>query len=173
MTQFEIRFEPGDQGKRIDKARDCIERALKDWVIVANTRIGGRAVSNYMDNVAGVSGQSTFGAISGKLRRGPKLRIITGRLARSILGSRKTFAQSMGGAVESIEEVRTPRVGVVELIKGSKVPYAAIHEYGGRAGRAGSVSIPRRSYLRPALRDETGYLTGNLRERIQQAISVI
>jgi phage gpG-like protein len=79
----------------------------------------------------------------------------------------------MGGAVESIEEVRTPRVGVVELVKGSKVPYAAIHEYGGNAGRAGSVSIPRRSYLRPALRDETSYLTSNLRERIQQAISVI
>ena len=140
---------------------------------MANTRIGGTAVSKYMDNVAGVSGQSTFGAIQGKLRRGAKLRIITGRLARSILGSRKTFAQNMGGAVESIEEITTPRVGVVELTKGSKVPYAAIHEYGGQAGRGGRARIPRRSYLRPGLRDETSYLTGNLRDRIQQAISVI
>ncbi len=75
---------------------------------MANTRIGGTAVSKYMDNVAGVSGQSTFGAIQGKLRRGPKLRIITGRLARSILGSRKTFAQNMGGAVEEDQYVLGP-----------------------------------------------------------------
>ena len=173
MTKFEASFDPGDQAERIDKARGRIEKALKEWVIVANTRIGGRAVSKYMDNVAGVSGQSTFGLIQGKLRRGPKLRVITGRLLRSILGSRRTFAQNMGGAVESIEEVRMPRVGVVELVKGSSVPYAAIHEYGGLAGRDKSVSIPRRSYLRPAFRDETGYLTGDLRERIQKAVSVI
>ena len=173
MTQLRFIFDAGDQAERIAQAEKRVLKALKDWVIVANTRIGGTAVSKYMDNVAGVSGQSTFGAIQGKLRRGPKLRIITGRLARSILGSRRTFAQNMGGAVESIEEVRTPRVGVVLLFKGSKVPYAAIHEYGGLAGREKSVSIPRRSYLRPAVRDERGYLTGNLRERIQQAISVI
>lgn len=173
MTQLQFNFDPGDQAERIAQAERRVLKALKDWALVANTRIGGTAVSKYMDNVAGVSGQSTFGAIQGKLRRGAKLRIITGRLARSILGSRKTFAQRMGGAVESIEEITTPRVGVVELTKGSKVPYAAIHEYGGKAGRGGRARIPRRSYLRPGLRDETSYLTGNLRDRIQQAISVI
>jgi phage gpG-like protein len=34
---------------------------------------------------------------------------------------------------------------------GSSVPYAAIHEYGGSAGRNRSVQIPARPYLNPAL----------------------
>jgi len=92
MTQLRFTFDPGDQAERIAQAERRVLKALKDWAIVANTRIGATAVSKYMDNVAGVSGQSTFGAIQGKLRRGAKLRIITGRLARSILGSRRTFA---------------------------------------------------------------------------------
>jgi phage gpG-like protein len=36
---------------------------------------------------------------------------------------------------------------------GSKTPYAASHEFGGKAGRGGSSTIPARPYLNPAVKD--------------------
>lgn len=37
---------------------------------------------------------------------------------------------------------------------GLATPYAAIHEFGGRAGRGGSAVLPARPYMQPALDDK-------------------
>ena len=41
--------------------------------------------------------------------------------------------------------------GGVEGHVSSPVVYSAIHEFGGRAGRGGSVTIPKRPYVKPAI----------------------
>lgn len=89
-------------------------------------------------------------------RRGGKLLgIMTGRLSRSILGS---YAPSRGGGAEGsregIEQIEVkPRAIEVIGKKGSRVPYARIHEKGGMAGPRRKVQIPARPYLKPALMD--------------------
>lgn len=40
----------------------------------------------------------------------------------------------------------------VKGVFGSNVAYAAIHEYGGQAGRGKKVTIPKRPYVAPALK---------------------
>ena len=66
-----------------------------------------------------------------------KLYVNTGRLARSFA----PFARE--GVL---------RVKGLNIEYGTRVPYAAIHEYGGRAGRLRRARIPARPYLRPAIK---------------------
>ena len=81
---------------------------------------------------------------------GGPLRIVSGRLARSLTGARTGTNQP-----ESIYRVASG-AGDVKVTFGSAVPYAAIHEYGGRAGRGLAAVIPGRPYLGPALSIESG-----------------
>lgn len=90
---------------------------------------------------------------------GPKpqyLGVVTGRLRSSIAA----------GEPEKDGDVYTEKVG-------TNVVYAAIHEFGGRAGRNGSVLIPSRPFLRPAIADSDNQqqilniLTENINEALE------
>jgi phage gpG-like protein len=50
---------------------------------------------------------------------------------------------------------------------GSRVPYAATHEYGDP-----SRNIPRRSYLRPALDDETDTIRQIIDDGVSKALRI-
>lgn len=50
------------------------------------------------------------------------------------------------------------------------IPYAAIHEYGGNAGRGGKTPIPARPYLRPAFDDFEREEWPNILTRIDKRI---
>ncbi|MDB4726330.1 hypothetical protein OAF54_02745 [bacterium] len=76
---------------------------------------------------------------------GGPLRIVSGRLARSLTGARTGT-----NAPESIYRVISTADNVA-ITFGSAVPYAAIHEYSGMAGRNRGTFIPGRPYLSPAL----------------------
>jgi len=70
------------------------------------------------------------------------LRIRSGNLFRSFSPNRKD--------AQNILEIESTREGM-QLRYGSKIPYAAIHEFGGTAGRNGSAVIPARPYFYPAI----------------------
>jgi phage gpG-like protein len=121
-----------------------------------SARIAGRAVGTYMRDAKGEG------------RRDPQdsgpLRIVTGTLARSLSGSARE---------DAINKLEILAPGVIRFTKGSRVPYARIHELGGTGSvdviahtrtrgettytvRAHSrrVNIPARPYLAPAVEDE-------------------
>lgn len=143
------------------------------------TRIGARAIGSHMRNAspeaAGTRNTTTI------------LRIITGRLARSLSG-----AQTLGNR-EAVNRIEPRGPSSVAFIKGSKVPYAGIHEGGGtilnRSRVRGitaeelrrgiiTINIPRRPYLGPALKEETPWierlaarrLATSLRASIKEAL---
>lgn len=135
---------------------EAAERVLR----FASARIGGRAIGTYMKDAKGHGRRSPMDA-------GP-LRIVSGRLARS-LATRGT-TQDTGGQPEGIMEI-TVSGSTVTLTKGSKVPYAAIHEYGGTAGRLRRARIPARPYLRPALTDELPAITAKAKEELLEVVA--
>ena len=85
--------------------------------------------------------------ISGKV-----LNVRTGTLRRSI--GNKIFRRG-----DSI-------VGFV----GSNVVYAAIHEFGGMAGRGRKVKIPERSYLRSTLREKETHVLDIVQREIKKLV---
>lgn len=121
-----------------DKMLDALIAAGGEAVTV----IIARAVSDFMRDAAGEP-----------IRRSPAdggpLRIVTGRLARSLVGARTD-----GRGPESIYRVQKGGTQVT-ITFGSVVPYANIHERGGQAGRGHSVTIPGRPYLGPAIELES------------------
>jgi phage gpG-like protein len=84
-----------------------------------------------------------------------KLYVNTGRLARSFAPFAREGVLRMKGL--SVEY-------------GTKVPYAAIHEYGGRAGRLGRARIPARPYIRPAVKQARKELVELYRAIMQEAL---
>lgn len=93
------------------------------------------------------------------------LRIITGNLYRS-------FSPKNIGA-GNVFEIRREGDSLV-FNYGSRVPYAAIHEYGGIAGN-GAV-IPARPYMRPAIqqwkRDNLGDVKSEMKQELIKEIKV-
>ena len=111
-----------------------------------NTLVGARATTKYMRDARGEP-----------MRRrrndsGP-LRIVRGRLAASVLG-----VTTWTGRNEWIMEIRILSGHIVELIKGSKVPYAGVHENGFDGdvtvrGITYHMTIAKRAFLKPAIQD--------------------
>lgn len=121
-----------------------------------SARIAGRAIGTYMKDAKG-------GGRRLPTDTGP-LRIVTGRLARSLSGSARD---------EAVNKLEVLAPGLLRFTKGSRVPYARVHEYGfsgelqipqhtrTRGGKTYSVrahsrtvTIPARPYLAPAVEDE-------------------
>lgn len=71
------------------------------------------------------------------------LRLLTGKLFRSFTPKRPSL--------DNIYTINKSENGF-ELTYGSSVVYAAIHEYGGNAGKGKKVKIPARPYFYPAIR---------------------
>ena len=137
---------------------------FKNGMFMALEMIGIAAVADHMK-------QTSIDNFTQALT-GNKLRIRTGRLSRSIMGvmsfstskypaKMKKFITSNiptsqegfeGGKKESIRRVIVGS-GKLEGIIGSTVDYAAIHEFGGKAGRGLSTTIPARPYLTPAVKE--------------------
>lgn len=138
---------------------NCVIDGLEDEVLrpvakYASTRISARATRNYMRRAA-------LGPRSPN-DNGP-LRIQTSRLARSLTGSEFHG----GGGREAINEIKIRR-GKMTYTKGSRVPYALVHEKGTNKvvrvrphtrngaqvrGHDRRMNIKKRAYLVPALND--------------------
>lgn len=95
--------------------------ALDQWgrrtLRIASRLIGKEASENYMRDAGAGAGRRS------RVDQGP-LRIVSGRLAKSLVQS----AERNADAIEEIAQVGATRF---QLRKGSRVEYAAIHEYGG------------------------------------------
>jgi phage gpG-like protein len=79
--------------------------------------------------------------------RPEKLGVVTGNLRASVRAS-----VDSNGTIKGI-------------LSAGPLPYAAIHEFGGYAGRGRRTKIPKRSYLRPAIEK----VLGPLKEEINKA----
>ena len=132
---------------------------LIEGLIESMDHIGLIAASKYMTTRAVVD------AATGKTegRKGGKLNIDTTRLMRSIQNKESLFGN------EAIRNVVSTGKDVVATM-GSKVPYAAIHEFGGMAGRNRSVAIPARPYLRPALKDSEQFIYLTLKTKLELTV---
>ena len=139
-------------------------KVMRDGMFLALEMVGNTATDQFMKQTsADVKDDNFFKtAPTGKL-----LRIRKGKLQRSITGvldfsttkypsKLKKFidqAPSKGGKKDSIRQVSISG-NKIEGIIGSKVKYAAIHEFGGKAGRGLSVTIRKRPYIHPAIKEE-------------------
>lgn len=174
MIDFYARFlNLNEMLHRLDKSRTGMVVYLKTGVNESLDVIGLTAVSKYM-----VPAKATFTGKGKKTKvkitktQRKKLNIITGRLARSIANS-YSYAQGTGGVNEAIRDV-TIQGGAVVGVIGSRVPYAAIHEYGGTIhhnnlfgrGIKATINIPPRPYLRPAIKDALPTVRKIIRKRI-------
>jgi phage gpG-like protein len=71
------------------------------------------------------------------------LRLLTGKLFRSFSPKR--------GTLDNVYQTEITSNGF-QLTYGSSVVYAAIHEFGGKAGKGGAATIPARPYFFPAIK---------------------
>lgn len=97
----------------------------------------------YADEVAALArANMVYATLADKRTKntGDKLRRISGALFKSL-----------GRNDDNNIFKLTPTPSGFTVTYGSKLPYAAIHEYGGNAGRNLAVAIPKRPYLNPAL----------------------
>lgn len=125
---------------------DKIVEATEELLRQGGPRIGQIAVSRYMRKASGVTNteQQTLGP-----NRTDTLRVVTGRLSRSLTGAR-----TARGAPESINRVRQVTSTAIRLIKGSRVPYAEVHEKGFR----GSVDVrPHRRTMTDGFGPDSAY----------------
>lgn len=202
-----------DVSNDMARLQDNLDGLAQQLLSAASARIAARATGTYMS-------QSRGGGPTRHVSIGP-LRIVSGRLARSLTGARFTSGMSqfrggdftlrptgvgfrsaplartrvnITGASEGINQIERTGSGW-RLTKGSRVPYAAIHEFGGsiritprmrrffwarfmetedRLWKALALTkkthihIPERSYLRAALRDELP----RIQEMAQEGLTV-
>lgn len=103
-----------------------------------------------------------LGARPGKRNETRKLYVNSGKLAASLIKNRR-------GNISKL----TLENGRANLEWGSSLPYAAIHEYGGRAGRNLAAAIPARPYINPAFRKFEEEGLKQMQEQILTEITAI
>lgn len=140
----------------LDKYADRLVAVISEGMGDASRVVIGRAIGDYMRDILPGEPKKRSPDDAGPLR------IVTGRLARGLTGARKG-----GENPESIYRFETSP-GQYKLTFGTRVPYAAIHEFGGMAGRGHKVRIPGRPYLGPALQDETPTIINLFDQKLQQ-----
>lgn len=144
---------------QISPALEKFASRIQDRIIsaagVAVQVVIARSVTQFMRDAAGEPARRS------PIDKGP-LRIVTGRLARSLTGARTGTNEP-----ESIYRIATES-GSVQITFGSQTPYAAIHEFGGLAGRGHTASIPGRPYLGPALELESGEVINLFDRELQE-----
>jgi len=156
-----------DDLEKVQLALATFAESIQEWapgyLRRASARIAGRSIGRYMKRTA-------FKNVAPRKPDDP-IRILTGRLSRSLVSRGRI--EDTGGQPEGIMKIQVTKT-LVRLIKGSKVPYASVHEHGFRgvvyvrphkrvhqSGRrhnvrwhARRVVIAKRAYLLPALQDE-------------------
>ena len=129
--------------------RDWAKRTLSQW----STQVGAAATSRYMRDAKGESRRRSDSDA------GP-LRVVSGRLARSLVGARYR------GRQEGVQRVSLQGTRRVRLTKGSRVPYASVHERGWS-----EQGIPARPYLGPAIREAMPTLRKRAAASLAEAIN--
>lgn len=182
-----------------DGAEQLLEKiveAAEELLQQGASEIGAIAVSKYMRDAGKAAGR---GDVTLGPNRTDTLRIVTGRLARSLTGARTDR-----GAPESINRVQQITSTAVRLIKGSRVEYARVHEKGFRGSvdvrphrrtmkqgfgpdslypmdvivtrHTRQMDIPARPYLSPAMEDWLSELQEKappvLRQAIREAMNI-
>ena len=117
----------------LKKLQGALSNYAKQFLQKSSGVIAEKATQDHMRKAGGPSRRSAGD-------KGP-LRIVRSRLARSLTGAR------YNGKDESINKVQIVRDGLVRLVKGSKVPYAAIHEHGGDIDHEVPVTDKMRSFF--------------------------
>lgn len=145
-------------------ARKLGDDVMKDGMFGALEIVGTTAVDEFMKMTSGDKESKSYFKTAAT---GNKLRIRQGKLSRSIAGVMdfsgikypttikkhiKGASKPSSGKKDSIRQV-TVSGSKIEGTIGSKVKYAAIHEWGGKAGRNLSVTVPKRSYVTPAVKE--------------------
>jgi len=169
---------PGEVLNEDADMQEAAQRALTK----GSRLLAGAATSRFMRSGGTNAGRNTQ-AGPGSLRRA------TGRLARSLIGARQDR-----GSEEGIFDLTPTREGA-RLTFGSEVPYAAVHEYGGRQevtvkqrrffwakaietekdkwkamALSDTLEFPERPYLRPALEATIGDIVGIVEDEAVQEI---
>ena len=137
---------------------------MKEAMFAALEMVGNTAVDQFMEQTSADENSKDFFKTAST---GIKLRMRTHKLERSISNvmdfSNSSYSSTIkkhtksktnptGGKKDSIRQVNVGGKKIEGTI-GSEVIYAAIHEYGGKAGKGLSVNIPKRPYLTPAVKE--------------------
>lgn len=179
--------------KDLRPARAFLREALTDSM----RQVGLVATSKYMVQTRARFGKGGEVEITGR-KVGKRLNIMTSRLMRSLV-SAASFAQGATGGRETIKKIVFKQHEAVGEY-GTRVPYAAIHEFGGQTsphiivpkrkkflafrGRDGKMvftkkvkhpgsRIPPRPYLAPALRSSKQKIVEFVRHRMDQYLKTI
>jgi len=145
--------------------RNILAKYLQAGIVEAMDIIGQTAVSDFM-RLGQVEWRNKGGPVVARTQR-RYLNIMTSRLSRSILGV------PYQGQWEYIRDVKKRRNEVIGIM-GSRVPYAAVHEFGirfvhrnlyGRGIRA-VINIPPRPYLKPAMQKSRKKVERAIRRRL-------
>jgi phage virion morphogenesis protein len=105
--------------------------------------IGGDLISSIEENFQREGRYASAGSMRGGTNRWEPLRPSTRALREKAGKWPGKILQVSGHLAASI----TKEVSATSLILGSNLPYAAIHQLGGQAGRGRNVTIPARPYL--------------------------
>lgn len=117
---------------------------------------GGEALAAVLENPRRIMDEIGRHLVLATLRRFESEREPDGkpwlRSARALAEGRRTLSAT-GRLRRSIAHVVAPDGHAVEV--GSDVAYAAVHQFGGRAGKGGGVALPARPYLGVDARDRS------------------
>ncbi len=147
MAATKIVLDSTDYKKSIFKWKNRIADNLSIAMLESMRLVATVSVGDFMKPhliSPGEYGRPGGERVIGKKQGGSKLGILTSRLKRSIMDEESEFGR------EGIRRVFI-RSNVLVGEIGSTVPYARIHEFGGKAGRGLKSNIPARPYLRPAV----------------------
>lgn len=110
-------------------------------------------------------------------RNAPKGQALSLRPPRNTTDKLRFQTNTLGRALNpnesgniSIVTVKDGELSVVYGVDTSVVPYAAIHEFGGNAGRGGAVKLRARPYLRPGFQEWAKKQVPRFLSRIAKAI---
>ena len=156
-----ILVDTSDVLKTFAKFNTYVPGFMREGLLESMNYVGMVSVQKYMTVRKVVD--PAIGKVAGRKSTAEKLGVVTSRLARSIQNK-----ESTAGA-EAIRKILFTGKDIIAEM-GSKVPYAAIHEFGGRAGRNKSVTIPKRAYLNPALKDSETAIFNILKLKLELTI---
>lgn len=114
---------------------------------------------------------------AGAFRNTPKGKALSLRAPRNTTDKLRFQTNTLGRALNpnedgniSIITIKQGELSVEYGIDTSVVPYAAIHEFGGNAGRGGAVKLRARPYLRPGFQEWAKKQVPRFLSRIAKAI---
>ena len=177
-------------GDAVENMADQIEPLLRSYADIARVRIARSATNRFMKDSGATNPQAQRALGNNSATGEGTLRIVSGRLARSLVGAQQ------GQSREMIFDTAM-KGGTFELIFGSSVPYARTHE----EGFSGQVTVPQhtrritqafgrkiepktvnvtahskkmniqpRPYLAPALREELSGIQSDLSEALMELL---